>query len=130
VSEVIIAEQAALKTHLTPHASHLTRIAFHSPCTLQHGLKKKGAVETLLTELGFTLTPVADAHLCCGSSGTYSILQPELSRQLRDNKMAALEQGAPLAILTANIGCQSHLQSATSLPVRHWIEALDDLLTA
>ena len=131
VSDVIIAEQAALKTRLTPHASRLTqKIAFHAPCTLQHGLKKKGAVETLLTELGFTLTPVVDAHLCCGSSGTYSILQPELSRQLRDNKIAALEQGAPQAILIANIGCQSHLQSATSLPVRHWIEALDDLLAS
>ena len=129
VSDVIIAEKATLKKHLTPHASRLTsKIAFHAPCTLQHGLKKKGAVEALLTELGFELTPVADAHLCCGSAGTYSMLQPALSNQLRDNKISALKHGAPQAILTANIGCQSHLQSATALPVRHWIEALDDLL--
>ena len=130
ISEVIIAEKETLLALLPPPSTPRDKIAFHAPCTLQHGLKKKGTVETLLTELGFTLTPVVDAHLCCGSSGTYSILQPELSRQLRDNKIAALEQGAPQAILTANIGCQSHLQSATSLPVRHWIEALDDLLAS
>ncbi|HTE15523.1 MAG TPA: glycolate oxidase subunit GlcF, partial [Burkholderiales bacterium] len=131
ISDVIIAEKALLKTRLTPNAERLTeRIAFHAPCTLQHGLKKNGAVEALLTELGFNLTPVADAHLCCGSAGTYSILQPELSNRLRDNKIAALTQHAPQAILTANIGCQSHLQSATPLPVRHWIEALDEQLTA
>ena len=91
-------------------------------------MKKKDAVEILLTQLGFQLTPVADAHLCCGSAGTYSILQPELSNQLRDNKIAALMRGSPQSVLTANIGCQSHLQSATHLPVRHWIEALDDLI--
>ena len=130
ISEVIIAEKAALMKHLSPHASRLThKIAFHAPCTLQHGLKQKGTVEALLTELGFELTPVADAHLCCGSAGTYSVLQPELSNQLRDNKVSALTRGAPLAILTANIGCQSHLQCGTALPVRHWIEALDDLLS-
>ena len=133
ISDVIIAEKAALISRLTPHASRLTRrIAFHAPCTLQHGLKKKGAVEALLTELGFDLTPVADAHLCCGSAGTYSILQPELSNKLRANKIEALtaysKAGAPQAILTANIGCQAHLQNATTLPVRHWIEALEDNL--
>jgi glycolate oxidase iron-sulfur subunit len=84
-------------------------------------------VESLLTEMGYTLTQVRDAHLCCGSAGTYSILQPELSRRLQENKIAALESGRPAAILTANIGCQAHLQSATALPVRHWIEALDEL---
>ena len=131
ISDVIIAEKAALKAHLTPRTSRLTqKIAFHAPCTLQHGLKKKGAVEALLTELGFSLTPVADAHLCCGSAGTYSILQPALSNQLRDNKIAALTTDAPQAILTANIGCQTHLQSATALPVRHWIEALDDCMSS
>jgi glycolate oxidase iron-sulfur subunit len=85
-----------------------------------------GTVETLLASLGYSLTPVPDAHLCCGSAGTYSILQPELSQRLLGNKIAALESGAPTAILTANIGCQAHLQTATSLPVRHWIEALDE----
>ncbi len=133
ISDIIIAEKATLQSRLTPHASRLAkRVAFHAPCTLQHGLKKKGAVEALLAELGFDLTPVADAHLCCGSAGTYSILQPELSNQLRANKIEALtansKAGAPQAILTANIGCQSHLQGATTLPVRHWIEALDDIL--
>ena len=85
----------------------------------------KGRVEVLLQELGFQLTPVANAHLCCGSAGTYSILQPALSRQLLSNKIAALSAGRPAAIITANVGCQSHLQTATGLPVTHWIEALD-----
>lgn len=104
------------------------RIAFHSPCSLQHGLKLKGTVESLLTSLGYSLTDVPEAHLCCGSAGTYSILQPQLSRQLQRNKIAALESGGPAAILTANVGCQAHLQSATKLPVRHWIEAIDELI--
>jgi glycolate oxidase iron-sulfur subunit len=130
ISDVITAEKVKLLPRLTPNASRLTqKIAFHAPCTLQHGLKKKGTVEALLTQLGFELTPVTDAHLCCGSAGTYSILQPELSQRLRANKIAALEAGAPAAICTANIGCQSHLQSATQLPVRHWIEALDERLS-
>ena len=103
------------------------RVAFHAPCSLQHGMKLKGSVESLLADLGYALTQVPDAHLCCGSAGTYSILQPELSRRLQENKIAALESGQPEAILTANVGCQAHLQSATALPVRHWIEALDDL---
>ncbi len=104
------------------------RIAFHSPCTLQHGMKLKGRVEELLASLGYSLTSVPDPHLCCGSAGTYSILQPELSQQLLANKITALTSGAPSAILTANIGCQAHLQTATDLPVWHWIEALDDSL--
>ena len=91
-------------------------------------MKLNGTVESLLTKLGFHLTPVPDAHLCCGSAGTYSILQPELSQRLLANKLAALQSGAPAAILTANIGCQAHLQSATPLAVRHWIEALDEAL--
>jgi glycolate oxidase iron-sulfur subunit len=130
ISEILAAESARLKALLSPHASLLSRqVAFHAPCSLQHGLKLKDTVEALLAGLGFTLTPVPDAHLCCGSAGTYSILQPELSQRLLANKIAALHSGKPEAILTANIGCQSHLQSATELPVRHWIEALDDLLS-
>jgi len=105
-------------------------MVFHPPCSLQHGLKLKGRVETLLAELGFELAPVTDAHLCCGSAGTYSILQPEISAQLKANKVRALTAHAPAQILTANIGCQTHLQAATSVPVRHWIEAVDDLLSA
>jgi glycolate oxidase iron-sulfur subunit len=104
------------------------RIAFHCPCTLQHAQKLGGAVETVLTRLGFNLTAVPDSHLCCGSAGTYSITQPELARQLRDNKLNALESGHPEVIATANIGCQSHLNSAGRTPVRHWIELVDQVL--
>jgi glycolate oxidase iron-sulfur subunit len=104
------------------------RMVFHSPCTLQHGLKLAGKVESLLVELGYELAPVSDSHICCGSAGTYSILQPALSQRLLQNKIANLESDAPTAVLTANIGCQTHLQSATALPVKHWIEALDDSL--
>jgi glycolate oxidase iron-sulfur subunit len=106
------------------------KVAFHSPCTLQHGLRIRGAVEDILQALGYTLTPVADAHLCCGSAGTYSILQPEWSRQLRTNKLAALEAGHPKLIATANIGCQTHLAAGTRRPVRHWIELLDERMLA
>ncbi|MEW6612943.1 glycolate oxidase subunit GlcF [Thermithiobacillus tepidarius DSM 3134] len=101
------------------------RIAFHAPCTLQHGQKLPNLVEDILTRAGFELTPVPDAHLCCGSAGTYSILQPDLSRQLRDDKLAALQAGAPALIATANIGCLTHLQGGTDMAVRHWIELLD-----
>ncbi|MFP3993412.1 glycolate oxidase subunit GlcF [Pseudomonas capeferrum] len=104
------------------------RLAFHCPCTLQHALKLSGAVESLLTRLGFTLTPVPDGHLCCGSAGTYSLTQPELSRQLRDNRLDALESGMPSIIVTANIGCQTHLDGAGRTPVRHWIEVVDAAL--
>ena len=104
------------------------RLAFHCPCTLQHAQKLGGTVETVLTRLGFSLTPVPDSHLCCGSAGTYSLTQPELSRQLRDNKLNALESGQPDVIVTANIGCQSHLDGAGRTPVRHWIELIDAAL--
>ena len=104
------------------------RLAFHSPCTLQHGLKIRGVVEQLL-DAAFELVPVADSHLCCGSAGTYSILQPELSTRLRDNKLAALGAGRPEAVASANIGCITHLQSGTALPVRHWIELIDERLS-
>jgi glycolate oxidase iron-sulfur subunit len=104
------------------------RLAFHCPCTLQHAQKLGGAVEAILTSLGFNLTPVADSHLCCGSAGTYSLTQPELSRQLRDNKLNALESGHPEVIVTANIGCQSHLDGAGRTPVRHWIELVEAAL--
>jgi len=101
------------------------RVAFQSPCTLQHGQKLSGAVESLLTGLGFELTPVAEPHLCCGSAGTYSVLQPELSARLLANKLAALQAGEPDRIVTANIGCLLHLRSSARVPVRHWIELLD-----
>jgi glycolate oxidase iron-sulfur subunit len=105
-------------------------LAFQSPCTLQHGQRIRGVVEDILARAGYQLAPVADAHLCCGSAGTYSILQPELSTALRTRKLAALEAGGPAAIATANIGCLSHLQAGTRTPVRHWIELLDEALAA
>lgn len=101
------------------------RIAFHAPCTLQHGMKLSGRTEALLTHAGFELTAIPDAHLCCGSAGTYSILQPELSRELGDRKVAALQSGAPDAIATANIGCLMEISKRTQLPVMHWIELFD-----
>ncbi|MFJ4143649.1 glycolate oxidase subunit GlcF [Pseudomonas sp. NPDC089734] len=104
------------------------RLAFHCPCTLQHAQKLGGEVERVLSRLGFNLTAVPDGHLCCGSAGTYSITQPQLSRQLRDNRMNALESGRPEVIATANIGCQTHLSGANRTPVRHWIELVDQAL--
>jgi len=102
------------------------RAAFQSPCSLQHGQQLRGKVEALLRTAGFELTPVAEGHLCCGSAGTYSILQPELSDQLRERKLSALAAGGPGVIATANIGCLVHLQAATRTPVRHWVQLLDD----
>lgn len=124
LSEVIAAEQPERALGKAPG----TRIAFHSPCTLQHGQRITGVVEDLLGRLGYALTPIADSHLCCGSAGTYSILQPDLATRLRTHKLAALEQGAPEAIATANIGCHQHLGSAAGVPVVHWIELLSNLL--
>ncbi|HYL89444.1 MAG TPA: glycolate oxidase subunit GlcF [Burkholderiales bacterium] len=98
-------------------------VAFQSPCTLQHGQQLRGQVEALLAKAGYALTPVQDAHLCCGSAGTYSLLQPAISRELRSRKLAAL--GTPDVIATANIGCLNHLQAESDRPVRHWIELLD-----
>ena len=108
---------------------HLKRVAFHSPCTLQHGLKLNGVVENILQKAGFELTAVSDAHLCCGSAGTYSILQAELSQQLLTNKLIALQAQQPQVIATANIGCQLHLATGTKLRVVHWIELLDQALS-
>lgn len=104
------------------------KIAVQSPCTLQHGQKLTGAVETVLQRLGFTVNPVADAHLCCGSAGTYSLLQPELSERLAQNKIATLEKFRPDVIATANIGCLTHLENKTQIPVRHWIEIVAAVL--
>jgi len=104
------------------------RIAFHCPCTLQHAQKLGGAVEAILTRLGYDLTDVPDAHLCCGSAGTYSITQPELAATLRERKLDALESGKPDLIATANIGCQTHLAGANRTRVQHWIELIEDAL--
>lgn len=126
VSEVVVAEKGQLLPRL--NAKGKGRLAFHSPCTLQHGLKIRGVVEELLTAAGFELTFVPDSHLCCGSAGTYSVLQPEISGKLLDNKLAALDAGDPEIIATANIGCLTHLLSGSRKPVRHWVEVLADCL--
>ncbi len=105
-----------------------TRIAFHSPCTLQHGQRITGKVENILTRLGFKLTAVNNSHLCCGSAGTYSILEPTLSSALRDNKLATLQADRPDMIATANIGCLMHMAAHADVPVKHWIEILEPLI--
>ena len=102
-------------------------LAFHSPCTLQHGQKLNGVTERVLRELGFDLKPVADSHLCCGSAGTYSILQPDLSKRLLKNKVKALEATGAPTIATANVGCQLHLSTGANTPVKHWIELVDEV---
>ncbi len=104
------------------------KVAFHCPCTLQHAQKLGGSVERILEALGFDLARVRDGHLCCGSAGTYSITQPELATTLRNNKLDALEAEGPDVIATANIGCQTHLNSAARTPVRHWIELVEEAL--
>ncbi|WP_083006900.1 glycolate oxidase subunit GlcF [Halomonas sp. GT] len=120
----ILRDEPVEKLQLKEHQ----RLAFHCPCTLQHAQKLNGAVEGVLSKLGFSLTPVKDAHLCCGSAGTYSVTQPALATQLRDNKLNALEASNPEVIVTANIGCQTHLASANRTPVRHWVEVVDAAL--
>jgi glycolate oxidase iron-sulfur subunit len=102
------------------------RVTFHPPCTLQHGLKIRGAVETMLTALGCELLPYAETHLCCGAAGTYSLTQPEIADALRERKLMHLGNAAPELILSTNVGCIAHLQAGTKTPVRHWIEWLDD----
>jgi len=106
-------------------------IAYHPPCTLQHGQKLRGGVEVNMRALGFDVrVSMNEAHLCCGSAGTYSVLQPELAYPLRDRKLGHLNQLQPSAIVSANIGCITHLQSGSEVPVRHWVEVLDAALTA
>ena len=104
-------------------------VAFHPPCTLQHGQQLKGGVESHLAKLGFEVKPILnEPHLCCGSAGTYSVLQPELAYQLRDRKLGHLGETKAAVILSANIGCITHLQSGTTTPVKHWVELLDAAL--
>jgi glycolate oxidase iron-sulfur subunit len=132
ISQVLTGNAAALGMALSAvsgqepasSAQGPLRVAFQAPCSLQHHLKLTGVVEPLLAAAGFTLTQVTDAHTCCGSAGTYSLLQPQLSAQLLRGKVAALEAGAPDVIATANIGCLAHIRTGTALPVRHWVELL------
>jgi glycolate oxidase iron-sulfur subunit len=137
VSQVIEQERTAMaaklkqKVETFPVDAAVTKqkLAFHAPCSLQHGLKIRGVVEGLLRDAGFELTHVPDGHLCCGSAGTYSILQSELSQQLLTNKVNALESGGPDVVATANIGCMAHIESglhaSSKTPILHWIELLD-----
>jgi glycolate oxidase iron-sulfur subunit len=128
ISQVVTANAAALTPALAaapaPASTAPRKVAFQAPCSLQHALRLSGVVEPLLMAAGFTLTPVADGQRCCGSAGTYSLLQPELSGQLLRAKVTALTAGEPDVIATANIGCLAHLRGGTTLPVRHWVELL------
>ena len=126
LSELLLPELATLRSHLA--AASTQRVAVQIPCTLQHGQKLSGKLESLLQGLGLQLPAVAESHLCCGSAGTYSLLQPSLATSLRDRKLANLLQSQAQIILSANIGCISHLQTGTAVPVWHWIEWLDQAL--
>ncbi len=126
IGEVIEAEFGRIEPILAN--KERVRLAFHPPCTLQHGQNIKGLTERLLARAGFELTPVPDSHLCCGSAGTYSLLQSDLSEKLKRNKLSALGSGGPEVIATANIGCQVHLAAGAELSVRHWITAFEERL--
>ncbi len=130
ISELLPMLMPELKAQIQPEALRAAGLqAYHPPCTLQHGQQLKGGVEKHLGELGFEIkTACNEAHLCCGSAGTYSVLQPELSLQLRDRKLGHLKALDPQGIVSANIGCITHLQGGTGLQVRHWIELLDAAL--
>jgi glycolate oxidase iron-sulfur subunit len=127
LSELLPGISPALKSKLKRGSR--PRLAYHPPCTLQHGQQLRGTVETELGALGFDVSLAAsESHLCCGSAGTYSVLQPELAYQLRDRKLSNLEPLQAETIVSANIGCIQHLQSGTATPVRHWVEVLDEAL--
>jgi glycolate oxidase iron-sulfur subunit len=105
------------------------KLAFHPPCTLQHGQKLKGGVEQHLGDMGFDIrTTNNESHLCCGSAGTFSVLHPKMAYQLRDRKLGHLDELHQEVIVSANIGCITHLQSGTQTPVKHWVEVLDAAL--
>jgi glycolate oxidase iron-sulfur subunit len=123
--EVLEPLAAELKSAGKPRAH---KVAYHPPCTLQHGQQLRGKVETVLRAAGIEVSLCADSHLCCGSAGTYSVLQPELATKLRNNKLAHLQATGAETIVSANIGCLTHLQSGTETPVRHWIELIDEML--
>jgi glycolate oxidase iron-sulfur subunit len=130
LSELLPALVPALKPRVVP-PPEATRLAFHPPCTLQHGQQLRGGVEAGLAALGFDVQlAAAEPHLCCGSAGTYSVLQPQLATQLRDRKLGHLAAREPQAIVSANIGCIQHLGSGTATPVKHWVEVLDEALVA
>ena len=104
------------------------RIAVHEPCSLQHGLRLSGRIPALLRRLGYEPLPVTDGHLCCGSAGAWSLLNPGMAGRLRDGRVAALTADNPQDVYTANIGCWMHLSAAAPAPLRHWLEAVEDVL--
>lgn len=126
LSEVLPTFEAELSAKL--HGKIRERVAFHPPCTLQHGQQIRGKVESVLRAVGVDVVLCHDSHLCCGSAGTYSVLHPEIAHQLRDAKLANLAATGAAQIVSANIGCVSHLQSGTDTPVTHWIELIDRAL--
>lgn len=126
LSEILPDFELALQDKLAGRIGK--RVAYHPPCTLQHGQQIRGKVERLLGIAGVDVHLCEDSHLCCGSAGTYSVLQPDLSYRLRDDKLAKLKATDPQMIVSANIGCLTHLQSGTDTPVRHWIELVDSAL--
>jgi glycolate oxidase iron-sulfur subunit len=126
LSELLPSFEAELKQKLRGKVSK--RVAWHPPCTLQHGQKIRGKVEDVLRAIGVDVQLCADSHLCCGSAGTYSVLHPDIAYALRDQKVANLEATKPDMIVSANIGCITHLQSGTATPVAHWIELVDSAL--
>ena len=130
LSELLPGLVPTLQAVIRPEAAQAAGLqAFHPPCTLQHGQKLKGGVETHMAALGFSIRVAGcEAHLCCGSAGTYSVLQPDIAYQLRDRKLGHLADMKPQGICSANIGCITHLQSGTDTPVRHWVEVLDAAL--
>jgi glycolate oxidase iron-sulfur subunit len=130
LAEYLPAMGDALRERLGSSPGNQQKVVFHPPCTLQHGQKLKGTVEALLGSLGAEVAPVGESHFCCGSAGTYSVLQPELSIQLRDRRLGHLNAPKPQVILSANIGCITHLQSGTETRVMHWVEWLDERLRA
>jgi glycolate oxidase iron-sulfur subunit len=129
LSEIVADEPTLPAALLRARTGKATgRIAYHPPCTLQHGQQVRGRAEKILTDAGFELTAVAESHLCCGSAGAYSVLNPEISDELKERKLANLEAGKPMTICSSNIGCLTHLQSGTPTPVRHWVEVIDEIL--
>ena len=127
LSEVLAAESDRLVPLM---GTGRPKAAFHPPCTLQHWQQLKGVTESVLAKLGYDLAPVPDVHMCCGSAGTYALFQPELSERLKKNRVTALQSGLPEVVLTANVGCQTHLATAASVPVRHWIVDLEARLAS
>ena len=126
----LVATLKSVRPELVEGVAHKApKLAFHPPCTLQHGQQLRGGVEKHLGELGFDVKiSTNEAHLCCGSAGTYSVLNPNIAYQLRDRKLGNLAEMQPEVIVSANIGCITHLQSGTATPVRHWVEVLDEAL--